>query len=144
MLMAEWEVRSAEAQVVLELDADLPRLKGDPVQMQQVILNLVRNGLDSIRQAESGVHQLKIQTFRGGEGDLVVAIHDTGVGLSDGIRDRLFEPFFTTKASGTGLGLAISRSIVEGYGGRLWAEDRRPVGASFFVSIPSAEGDSDE
>ncbi len=139
LLLAEAEARFAGARVTTKLDEDLPGLQGDPIEIQQVILNLVCNALDAIKEAREGARQLDVETRRGTEGDVLIIVHDTGVGLTDEAKQRLFEPFFTTKAKGTGLGLAICRSIVESHGGRLWAMGRKPRGASFYVSLPVGE-----
>ena len=136
------EARSAKVQVVLELADSLPHLPVDPIQIQQVLLNLIRNGLEAIRQAASSQPRLTIETRHGTDGNVLIAVHDTGVGLPAESKVRLFEPFFTTKENGMGLGLPISLSIVESYGGRLWGEARPSGGSSFYIVIPANEGHS--
>jgi len=142
LLLAEAEARFAGARVTTNLEEDLPGLFGDPVEIQQVILNLVCNALDAIREVPGGIRRVDVETRRGTDGDVLIGVHDTGVGLTDEVKQRMGEPFFTTKAKGTGLGLAICRSIVEAHGGRLWAVGREPRGASFYVSLPVGEDQS--
>ena len=144
LAMSEAEILATKVHVGLDLGGDLPQLLADPIQIQQVVLNLVRNGVDSIRQAGSGGGRLTVTTRRGADEHVLIAVHDTGVGLAAEHKARLFEPFFTTKANGMGLGLPISRSIVESHGGRLWAEAHQPCGASFFVSLPTGKRNSHE
>jgi PAS domain S-box-containing protein len=119
-----------------DLAPDLPAAMGDRVQLQQVLVNLILNGLEATGAAP-GV--LRIESRRGGEGDLLVTVSDEGVGLPEGAADRIFDAFFTTKPQGTGMGLAISRSIVQRHGGRLWATPAEPRGTSFHVSLPAAD-----
>jgi signal transduction histidine kinase len=118
-----------------ELAPDLPAAMGDRVQLQQVLVSLVVNGLEATGAAP-GV--LRIESARGTEGELLVTVSDEGVGLPAGAADRIFDAFFTTKPQGTGMGLAISRSIIERHGGRLWATPAQPRGTSFHVSLPAA------
>ncbi len=119
-----------------DLAPDLPVAMGDRVQLQQVFVNLILNGLEATGAAP-GV--LRIESRRGSEGDLLVTVSDEGAGLPEGAADRIFDAFFTTKPQGTGMGLAISRSIIERHGGRLWATPAQPRGTSFHVSLPSAD-----
>jgi len=121
-----------------ELAADLPKLKGDRVQLQQVLMNLMVNSIDAMKNVE-GKRELTIKSQRAQEEDeqLMVLVSDTGVGLPPQHADHIFNAFFTTKTDGTGMGLRISRSIVESHGGRLWATDNHPRGASFHLTIPT-------
>jgi C4-dicarboxylate-specific signal transduction histidine kinase len=121
-----------------ELAADLPKLKGDRVQLQQVLMNLMVNSIDAMKNVE-GKRELTIKSQRAQEEDeqLTVSVSDTGVGLPPQQADHIFNAFFTTKTDGTGMGLRISRSIVESHGGRLWATDNHPRGASFHLTIPT-------
>jgi signal transduction histidine kinase len=107
---------------------------GDRVQLQQVIMNLIINGVDAMRYVE-GVRELAIKSRRTENEHLLMSVSDTGVGLP-AQKDQIFNAFFTTKTHGTGMGLAISRSIVESHGGRLWANDNSPRGASFYLTLP--------
>jgi len=119
-----------------ELDDDLPTVTGDRVQLQQVILNLVRNASDSMRTVEDRPRELVIKTQRDENDGVRFAVRDVGVGLMHASGERLFEPFYTTKSDGMGIGLSVSRSIVERHYGRLWAEPNDGPGATFSFSIP--------
>jgi len=112
----------------LELANDLPQLEMDPVQIQQVILNLVMNGMDAMMSV-AGPRELIVRTERYCDGGILVAVEDHGSGIASEIATRMFEPFFSTKPQGTGMGLAICRSIVEAHDGRLWAENSVRGGA---------------
>ena len=119
-----------------DLAADLPHVTGDRVQLQQVLMNLMTNGIDAMRDV-NGARELTINSQRGENEQLVVSVIDTGVGLPPLQADQVFNAFFTTKPNGTGMGLRISRSIVESHGGRLWAAKNSPRGASFHLSLPT-------
>jgi len=118
-----------------ELAEDLPQIMGDRIQLQQVIMNLIINGVDAMRDVE-GVRELAVKTQRSENEHLLMSFSDTGIGLPPQ-RDQIFNAFFTTKVHGTGMGLPISRSIVESHGGRLWADDNSPRGASFYLTLPA-------
>jgi C4-dicarboxylate-specific signal transduction histidine kinase len=143
---------SAELQknrVVLrsEFADDIPPVKGDRVQLQQVILNLLRNGSDAMSAIEDHPRLLLIRTERDEQDCVRLTVQDTGVGFDPHTADRLFDSFYTTKNDGMGIGLSVSRSIIEGHHGRLWATLNDGPGAAFSFSIPcrhegSAGGDS--
>jgi signal transduction histidine kinase len=116
--------------------ADLPHVAGDRVQLQQVLMNLMSNGIDAMKDG-SGARHLAIKSQIAESGQVLISISDTGVGLPPQQADQIFSPFFTTKPHGTGMGLRISRSIVESHGGRLWAADNSPRGASFYLTLPT-------
>jgi signal transduction histidine kinase len=118
------------------LRAESPRVMGDRVQLQQVIVNLVMNSLDAMKDRESVVRQLSVDTRLTDDEHVVVRVRDTGVGLPPQQADHIFNAFFTTKPHGAGMGLSISRSIIEAHGGRLWAEPNKPYGAVFMFSLP--------
>jgi C4-dicarboxylate-specific signal transduction histidine kinase len=118
----------------LEVEAELPALALDRVQVQQVLVNLIRNGLEAMEDA-AGERILRIRA-RHSEGAIRTEVNDTGTGIE--FPDSVFQPFFTTKAQGMGMGLAICRSIVEAHGGRLWAEASAPRGARFVFTLPVA------
>jgi len=118
-----------------ELAEDLPQIMGDRIQLQQVIMNLIINGVDAMRDVE-GVRELAVKTQRSENEHLLMSFSDTGIGLPPQ-REQIFNAFFTTKVHGTGMGLPISRSIVESHGGRLWADDNSPRGASFYLTLPA-------
>jgi PAS domain S-box-containing protein len=119
-----------------DLSPDLPRVSGDRVQLQQVLINLVMNGIDAMRTVSDRPWELLIRSARHPEG-VLVQVQDSGTGFDPEHADRIFEPFFTTKPDGTGMGLSISRSIVESHGGRLWAESGSD-GALFQFTLPSS------
>jgi PAS domain S-box-containing protein len=119
-----------------ELAEDLPRIMADRVQLQQVIMNLIMNSIDAMKDVD-GTRELTIKSQRAENEQLLVSVSDTGVGLPPQQADQIFNAFFTTKPHGTGMGLRISRSIVESHGGRLWAADACPRGASFCFTLPT-------
>ncbi len=118
-----------------ELATDLPQVTGDRVQFQQVLMNLMINGIDAMKEAD-GTRELSIKSQPVENEQLLVSVSDTGVGLPPQQADQIFNAFFTTKPHGTGMGLRISRSIIESHGGRLWAADNSPRGASFCFTLP--------
>jgi PAS domain S-box-containing protein len=120
-----------------ELAEDLPHVIGDRVQLQQVLVNLMMNSIDAMKDVD-GRRELTIQSQRGEDGQVLISVSDTGVGLPPQQADKIFNAFFTTKTQGTGMGLRISRSIVESHGGRLWAADNSPRGATFQFTLPAA------
>jgi PAS domain S-box-containing protein len=120
-----------------ELAADVPPVIGDRVQLQQVIMNLVRNASDAMVDIEDRPRQMVIKTEREGAGHVCLTVRDTGVGVDNQSMDKLFNPFYTTKSGGMGIGLSISRSIIEAHHGRLWAEQNHGPGSTFSFSIPA-------
>jgi C4-dicarboxylate-specific signal transduction histidine kinase len=118
------------------LDADLPMLYADRVQLQQVVLNLMRNAIDAMTEIEDRPKQLYINSCKEHEGRVLVSFTDSGVGLSPDHADKIFNAFFTTKANGLGMGLAITRSIIESHGGRIRAKPR-PQGTTFEFTLPT-------
>jgi len=120
-----------------ELSANLPQIMGDRVQLQQVLMNLIMNGIDAMKDVD-GARELVIKSQREENEDeqVLVSVSDTGVGLPPQQADQIFDAFFTTKPYGTGMGLSISRSIVESHGGRLWAAGNSPRGASVCLALP--------
>jgi signal transduction histidine kinase len=127
--------------VGMQLAGKLPRIQCDRVQLQQVMLNLILNAIQSIRDVEDGNRELHISTVNIESGDVCVAVRDTGHGLRPESLPRLFEPFYTTKPDGMGMGLTICRSIIEAHGGRLWATGCAPRGALFQFTIPATCAD---
>ena len=119
-----------------DLAADLPRVEADRVQLQQVLMNLMLNGVEAMKAAAG---ELTVTSRRGPEGELLITVSDDGVGLPPGNVDEIFDAFFTTKPQGTGMGLTISRSIIESHGGRLWATPKEGRGASFHFALPAGE-----
>jgi len=119
-----------------ELSEDLPQIMGDRVQLQQVLMNLMINGIEAMKDVD-GLRELAVKSQRAEDEQLMITVSDTGVGLPSQQAEQIFNAFFTTKPHGTGMGLRISRSIVESHGGRLWATDNSPRGASFNLTLPS-------
>jgi hypothetical protein len=138
-LMAD-EVSSRNVSIDIDLDGDLPPILADRVQMQQVIINLARNGVDAMDAEEGQARTLSIRSRREGMAHVLIEIRDQGKGLED--VERVFEPFVTTKEQGMGMGLAICRWIVEAHDGRLWATTNDPRGATFSVTLPIRLGES--
>jgi PAS domain S-box-containing protein len=123
--------------ILSELSKDLPRVVADRVQLQQVLMNLMLNGIEAMQDTETE-RQLTIRSRMDESGQLLISVTDTGVGVSPEQADHIFNAFFSTKAQGTGMGLSISRSIVESHGGRLWATPNSARGATFSFTLPSA------
>ena len=124
-------------QVHLNLATDLPKVLGDRVQLQQVLINLFMNGMDAMRTVAGWPRNLSIKSVKHADG-VLVQVQDSGIGFDPDLVDRIFEPFFTTKPQGIGMGLSISRSIVESHGGRLWAESGSK-GAIFQFTLPAQQ-----
>ncbi|HEY4139818.1 MAG TPA: PAS domain S-box protein [Pseudolabrys sp.] len=131
------EAAKNEITVRTEFLADLPVIQGDRVQLQQVILNLIVNAVEAMSGTSSGPRELKISTRKSDSKDVLVTVQDTGPGLVPAASDHLFDPFYTTKPNGLGLGLSICHSIIEEHGGRLWATETVPHGASFNFTLPA-------
>ena len=108
------------------------------MQLEQVILNLMRNGVEVDRRGGRQPRELAIETRLGAAGDIEVRVSDTGGGIAPAAQERLFEPFFTTKPAGLGMGLSISRSIIEAHGGRLWTPAAAGRGATFAFALPAS------
>ena len=123
-----------------EFADDLPVVTGDRVQLQQVILNLLKNASDAMSAVDDRPRQLQIRTERGTDDQVRLTVQDAGVGLDPQAMDRLFQAFYTTKNDGMGIGLSVSRSIIERHHGRLWAEPNDGPGATFSFSIPPRQG----
>ena len=118
-----------------DLEAHLPRVVGDRVRLQQVVLNLIVNSIDALREGDGGLREIVVRSS-GRVESLLITVEDSGPGLNEEEAERVFDPFFTTKPNGIGMGLPISRSIVESHAGRLWAAPRAPAGAAFHFTLP--------
>jgi len=138
LLLMEHELHRRGATVTTHLAHRLPPVLGDRVQLQQVMLNLIMNGLDAMSLVNDRERQMEIRSMEKGDG-VLVEVQDAGSGWEDQHSTSMFEPFFTTKESGIGMGLTISRSIIEAHGGRLWAERGTPYGATMRFSLPMTE-----
>ena len=147
LTLARYESVARGVQIRPDLPNDLLRVSGDRVQIQQVLLNLVVNGMDAMNSIEESKRILTIcgrREAREGISEVFLSVRDAGTGLKPEEVDRLFEAFYTTKPEGMGMGLAISRSIIEAHGGRLWAEANQGPGATFFLSLPAEPQRPDE
>ena len=135
-------VDAATRQVKVEVDVpgDLPDVRGDRVHLQQVLLNLILNGMDALDGARPADRRVSINARRDGDQRVEIAVGDGGPGIPADTLGQIFDPFFTTKPHGMGMGLAISRTIVEAHGGKLWAENQDGSGAAFRFTLPIAEG----
>jgi PAS domain S-box-containing protein len=136
VLLSKAELEQRHAQAVIELSENLPVVLGDPVQIEQVIMNLVRNGLEAMDKTSGGDRILRIKTMRHGDEMVQVEVCDGGMGIGEEHLEKVFEPFFTTKPEGMGMGLAISRSIVQTHGGNLWASLNQDRGCTFHFTLP--------
>lgn len=136
LALAQNEARRNHVFLKPQLAGDLPPVLGDRVQLQQVILNLIMNGLEAIAKSSEGERELSISTGQDESAQLTVAVRDTGTGIDPANTERLFDAFYTTKADGMGMGLAISRTIIESHGGRLWATANSPKGSVFQFTLP--------
>jgi len=136
--LARNEMHRNRVSLQTRLSDDVPLLHGDRIQLQQVILNLIINGIEAMNGIDEGRRELIVSTERetNGSNGLLIAVRDSGVGLNSENLEHLFDPFYTTKPDGMGMGLAISRSIIEAHGGRLWATLNTPCGAVFQFTLP--------
>jgi PAS domain S-box-containing protein len=134
------ELRRNNVVLETELPVASEPIAGNPVQLQQVILNLIMNGIEAMTAVTQRPRILRVTAMRG-EGDVRISVADSGLGLDPANSDRIFDPFFTTRREGMGLGLSICRSIIEAHGGRLWASPNRPHGSIFQFTVPREGGD---
>ncbi len=133
------ESARARVSIDLELSPEPVVAVVDRIQIEQVLLNFLRNAFDALASEPSAERRVTVRTAAAPDGETTISVSDRGPGLDPEIAGRIFEPFFTTKASGMGMGLAISRSIVEAHGGRLWTAAAEPHGAIFWISLPAPE-----
>lgn len=137
LALLEADIHDRRARVSLDLAADLPPVDVDGIQIEQVLVNVIRNGLESMDQNDPPQRVLEIATLRETPGVVTVTIADRGSGLSDFARDHLFDPYFSTKDQGMGMGLTISQSIVQAHGGQLWVTPNHPAGSVFHLTLPA-------
>jgi signal transduction histidine kinase len=121
-----------------QADTSLP-IRGDSIHLQQVILNLAMNGMDAMQACRPGQGRMSIETTLADSNAIQVAVTDSGTGIPADKLSQIFDPFYTTKGNGTGLGLSIARTIVETYGGKIWAENHAGGGAAFRFTLPLAK-----
>ena len=127
------------ASIKLALDETIAKVNADPIQLQQVLLNLITNGLDAMEGMKTEKKVLTISTSAKNSTSLLISIADVGAGISNDKLEEVFEPFHTSKSDGIGLGLAISKSIIESHGGKIWAENNASTGARFVVLLPGVK-----
>jgi signal transduction histidine kinase len=135
VILTQSEVRRNKVALWTDLAADLPSAMGDRVQLQQVVMNLILNGIEAMSTMEDRARDLLIRTEHGEGDELRVSVQDSGIGLDPNNVARIFDAFQTTKPGGLGMGLSISRSIVENHGGRLWATANDGPGATFRFTL---------
>jgi hypothetical protein len=138
---ADIEAKRTGTQIIVDLPDKLPKIVVDRIMIEQVLLNLVKNGIEAMNDVPFERRRLTIQAQVVDERMLEVAISDQGHGLNEDDMDRIFAPFYTTKQEGMGIGLPICRSIIEFHHGRLWAEPRREGGTVFRFTVPIEESD---
>jgi signal transduction histidine kinase len=119
-----------------ELSSDLQAALGDPVQLQQVMVNLIMNAVEAVSARGEEPREMLLRSQKHGSDQILISVRDSGVGIDPGKLDRIFKPFVTSKPGGMGMGLSISTSIVQAHGGRLWAVPNEDHGATFQFSIP--------
>jgi len=135
IVLLHGEITRYNILVGTDLTADIPQVTADRVQLQQVLMNLMINGIEAMKDADR-TRELAIKSRRADTDQVLVSVNDTGIGLPRKQMEKIFNAFFTTKPHGTGMGLRISRSIIESHGGKLWAADNSPRGASFNFTLP--------
>jgi signal transduction histidine kinase len=135
-LLARSRLQVGSVRLITAVGADVPPVYGDRVELQQVLLNLIVNSIEAMEGVDANERCIEISSSLGPDGSVKVSVRDNGVGLAGVDRERMFALAYTTKPSGSGVGLSISRSIVEAHGGRLWAEENTPHGATFSFSLP--------
>lgn len=133
--LMETEAREKQVTLLLDLAEEIPPVMIDPIQIEQILLNLVRNACDAMQEQEED-RRVTLRTFREGDETVAISVSDTGPGLSGPLLTRVFDAFFTTKRTGLGMGLSISRSIAEAHHGRLRAEPHLPHGTTFTLTLP--------
>jgi len=134
--LARDELLKRNVALRVELAEDLPPVRGDRIQLQQVILNLIMNGTEAMASVADGSRELLMISQKSGTNSVLIAVRDSGVGINVGDTDRIFDAFFTTKPTGMGMGLSISRSIVEAHGGHIWAEPNDGLGLTMQFTLP--------
>lgn len=140
MSLVRHETATRQVVIKTEMTNDLPSIRGDRVQLQQVLLNLVVNGMDAMATTDVSKRTVVISGHRELQGNqtwCVISVQDAGIGIKPGEAERLFDAFYTTKSEGMGMGLAISRSIIEAHGGKLWADSKSGPGANFLFRLPA-------
>jgi C4-dicarboxylate-specific signal transduction histidine kinase len=137
MMLAEMDTRTHGIPLTLRGEASLPRVQADPIQLQQVLLNLIRNAVDAMKDAADKDRGITVRARLTADDEVELAVVDHGPGIAPEHRSQLLNPFFTTKEDGLGIGLSFSRSIVEAHGGHLRFEDNPGGGSVFLVTLPT-------
>ena len=137
--LVSYVLRRANVGLHLDLDDSLPLVQADRIQIEQVMLNLIRNAVDAMNNIAAIQHTLSITTRCNEQGQIEARFADTGEGLTEEAAERVFDAFYTTKAAGTGVGLAISRTIAEAHSGKLRVESNEAGGATFVFLLPKHE-----
>ncbi|GFZ60689.1 two-component sensor histidine kinase [Pseudomonas amygdali pv. eriobotryae] len=137
--LAHSEMDGQGVTLSVDVPEGMPPLLADRVQIQQVLLNLMLNGMDAMRKVEPEQAQLDVRAEWRGGGEIEFTVSDSGVGIQPEAADRLFDAFYTTKEEGMGIGLAISRSIIEAHGGRIWVTPNPSIGATFHFTLPTGK-----
>jgi two-component system sensor kinase FixL len=140
--LMHYDLTACPVWVVTEFTAGLPSIRGDRVQLQQVLINLILNARDVMTQSAENARTLTLRSTRVEGPFIQISVEDTGTGIPPGEEERIFQPYHTTKLQGLGLGLSLSRSIVLAHGGRLWGENQAQGGAAFHFTVPVWQGDS--
>jgi PAS domain S-box-containing protein len=138
--MVQPDIVAHSCELALSLEKNLPTIEGDPIQIQQVLINLVTNACDAMRTTPTGQRKVNIATTKNGDGTIRVNVRDSGRGIADNVREHLFDQFFTTKEEGLGMGLFIVRSIIESHGGKISVENLNEGGACFYFTLPATMG----
>jgi len=139
-ILLQADARAHDTRLTITLTPGLPRVLGNQIQLQQLVLNLIRNALEAVTEMPAGEREIDLGTVRTNTGDIEIRITDNGPGIAANIKDSLFDPFSTTKKTGTGLGLAISRTIAHAHGGTIEHQPVVPHGVSFRIRLPAIEG----
>jgi two-component system sensor histidine kinase TtrS len=137
--LLEFNLRNSNTQLSLHLAPDLPAILADPIQIEQVLLNLVGNAIDAVEANDNPTRRITITTSLNDQRQIIVTITDSGTGIPEDLRSKLFNPFVTTKKEGMGLGLSISCSIVKEHGGKIWIGESSESGSTFYFSLPTRE-----
>jgi len=142
IVMVRSTIAKSRIVVHTHLMSGLVPIWGDRVQLQQVLVNLILNAVESMSSVEDRARELSIRTEQSQTGGILVAVGDSGLGIAPGNLERVFEPFYTTKTSGVGMGLSICQTIINGHGGRLWVVANEPRGVVLKFTLPAVQEDS--
>ena len=135
-LLVQGKVEENKILLKLDIENPLPKVFGDQVQLQQVLLNLMINGIEAICENGDDVRILIVSAYKEQDKDVVISVKDNGIGIDENMLDHPFEAFYTTKQEGLGMGLSISKSIIEDHGGRMWISKNPDKGVTFSFTVP--------